>query len=615
MKINTFLDLCSGIGGGRLGLEQVGLSSVGYSDTSKLAVRTYTLMHNPTNEKYYYNLKRIKTENLPTYDMLIAGFPCQTFSVIGRKEGFSDDRGQIIFHIARILRDTKPKCFLLENVKGLVTHDKGNTIKIILNELSSIGYDVIYKVLNSIDFGVPQMRQRVYFIGIRKDLNKNIDSFKWPIPVNKPPLSNFLIDNNLASDERLEILSYYLKNPTNNGKYTVDDIKQMEGKIIDTRMNDLRIYEERCPTLRAQRDGLLYVKNHAIYQLTGYEALLLQGFPKEYADKVKNEVSDRHLLMQAGNAMTVNVIKSLGEAIINFLKDDYNNILSIEQNEDYKNFKNEREVIKMKPGEQFELDSLEFLRKNFGKEGIVFVHHETADSTGSDIEVIIDGHSEFFIEAKDTAAQSGQFVLLPDDSSRTFIFSPRNKSLPNEMTNLMIAYMNEDYDRFNAAGTAGEILNIDPEIFIQWIIGHYREKKVKYVISKRNHMLICPIDKFSDYFEVSAKFRIKKSGSTEPSGKYVDNVITALKDQFNITDVYKQTVNGKKKLFANAPTNLSKVRFELGNYTYYLSPQADKGLFEVKQLSNTRNKNVIFSINVKQEQQPSDLEIFKSELL
>lgn len=269
----------------------------------------------------------------------------------------------------------------------------------------------------------------------------------------------------------------------------------------------------------------------------------------------------------------------------------------------------------MRPGEQFELESLEYLRKNYGKEGIAFVHHDTADSTGSDIEVIINGHSEFFIEAKDTAAQSGQFVLLLNDALRTFVFSPRNRSLPNEMTKLMIAYMNENYDRFNVASTAGEMLDIDSDIFTQWIIGHYQEKRVKYVISKRNRMLICPIKKFGDYFEVSANFRIKKSGSTEPSGKYVDAVITALKNQFNITDVYKQTVNGKKKLFANATANLSKARFELGNYTYYLSPQADAGLFEVKQLSNTRNKNVIFTINVKQEQLASDLEQFKSELL
>lgn len=319
MKLETFLDLCSGIGGGRLGLEQAGLKCVGYSDTSKLAVKTYNLMHDTRDEKYYYNLKRIKTETLPKFDLLIAGFPCQTFSVIGRKNGFSDDRGQIIFHLARILEESQPKCFLFENVKGLVTHDKGKTIQIILNELNRVGYEVTYKVLTSLDYGVPQMRQRVYFIGFRKDLVDNIETFEWPVPIPSPALSDYLIDNNIASPERLDILEHYLNNPTNNGKYSIDDLKQMEGKILDTRMNDLRIYEGKCPTLRAQRDGILYVKNGIIYQLTGYEALLLQGFPKEYADKVKLEVSDRHLLMQAGNAMTVNVIRELGNCIMNII--------------------------------------------------------------------------------------------------------------------------------------------------------------------------------------------------------------------------------------------------------------------------------------------------------
>lgn len=319
MEITTFLDLCSGIGGGRLGLEMAGLKCVGYSDTSKLAVRTYNLMHNTDGEAYYYNLKRIKMDKLVPFDMLIAGFPCQTFSVIGRKEGFSDDRGQIVFHIAEILKVKQPKCFLLENVKGLVTHDKGKTISIIIDELKKSGYDVTYKVLSSIDYGVPQMRQRVYFVGVRSDYKKDISMFNWPEPVNKPDLSDYLIDNKMASEERIEILSYYLKNPTNEGKYTVEDIKKMEGKIIDTRMNDLRIYDGRCPTLRAQRDGVLYVKNGEIYQLTGYEALLLQGFPKKYADRVKKEVSDRHLLMQAGNAMTVNVIAEIGKSLLSFL--------------------------------------------------------------------------------------------------------------------------------------------------------------------------------------------------------------------------------------------------------------------------------------------------------
>ena len=135
MQISTFFDFCSGIGGGRLGLEKVGLHCLGYSDTSRLAIRTYQLMHTTDNELSLGNLKRVKTDTMPAYDMLIAGFPCQTFSVIGRMDGFSDDRGQIIFHLSKILRETQPKCFLLENVKGLVTHDKGKTIKTIISEL------------------------------------------------------------------------------------------------------------------------------------------------------------------------------------------------------------------------------------------------------------------------------------------------------------------------------------------------------------------------------------------------------------------------------------------------------------------------------------------------
>lgn len=137
-----------------------------------------------------------------------------------------------------------------------------------------------YKVLASIDYGVPQMRQRVYFVGIRKELCDNIDNFIWPKPVEKPELSAYLIDNYVASNERLGILQCYLNNPTNNGKYTVDDIKAMEGKIIDTRINDLRIHDGRCPTLRAQRDDVLYIKNNSIYQLTGSKLYYYKAFLK-----------------------------------------------------------------------------------------------------------------------------------------------------------------------------------------------------------------------------------------------------------------------------------------------------------------------------------------------
>lgn len=316
--VNSFFDFCSGIGGGRLGLEKAGLSCVGYADSARISPISYRLLHDTSNEKNFGNIKKIDSSILPEFDILIAGFPCQTFSVIGRKEGLLDSRGQLIFHIARILAEAKPKCFLLENVRGLITHDKGRTLNTILKELENSGYIVIYRVLNSIDYGVPQMRQRVYFIGVRNDIDKNLNNFIWPKPSKKPPLSKFLVDNNVASPERLESLYYYLNNPTNKGAYTISDIEAMEGKIIDTRMNDLRIYDDKCPTLRVQRDGILYVKKNKIHQLTGYEALLLQGFPKNYAIKVRSVVSDRHLLMQAGNAMTVNVIEEIGKSIVNF---------------------------------------------------------------------------------------------------------------------------------------------------------------------------------------------------------------------------------------------------------------------------------------------------------
>ena len=237
--------MCSGIGGGRLGLEKAGLKSVGRSDTSRLSDQTYKLMFNVQDEKNFGNLKRIKLDQMPNFDVLIAGFPCQTFSVIGRKAGFTDIRGQIIFHIANILKEKQPACFILENVRGLITHNKGESLKTILEELGHSGYEVTYKVLTSLDYGVPQMRQRVYFVGVNKKLNKKIQDFEWPEPVKKPRLKSYLIDDHLADDERLEILGYYLNNPENHGKFGVEDLQKMEGKILDTRMSDLRIYEEK----------------------------------------------------------------------------------------------------------------------------------------------------------------------------------------------------------------------------------------------------------------------------------------------------------------------------------------------------------------------------------
>ncbi|MEK7072741.1 MAG: DNA (cytosine-5-)-methyltransferase, partial [Patescibacteria group bacterium] len=115
----------------------------------------------------------------------IAGFPCQTFSVIGQRKGMGDHRGQVIYGLIKIMNAKNLPYFILENVKGLVNHEGGKTLRVILEELDKAGYRVYCKVLNSLNYGVPQMRERIYFVGIRKDLAKN-DNFPWPEPVNQP---------------------------------------------------------------------------------------------------------------------------------------------------------------------------------------------------------------------------------------------------------------------------------------------------------------------------------------------------------------------------------------------------------------------------------------------
>ena len=152
-----FMDFCAGIGAGRIGLENNGLSCIGFSE------KTYRKFFGE-EETNYGDLMKIDTKKMPDFDMMIAGFPCQSFSVIGQRRGMRDERGQVIYGLIKIMKDKNLKYFILENVKGLTNHDNGNSLKVILQELDKNGYKVFYQVLNSIDYGVPQMRERVYFV-------------------------------------------------------------------------------------------------------------------------------------------------------------------------------------------------------------------------------------------------------------------------------------------------------------------------------------------------------------------------------------------------------------------------------------------------------------------
>lgn len=160
-----FFDLFAGIGGFRLGMTMAGHKCVGWCENDKFAQKAYMTMYNPVGEWFYDDATKLDPRKMPDFDVLCAGFPCQAFSVCGNRKGFQDARGTLFFDIARIAQEKQPRILFLENVKGLLSHDKGKTFRIILSTLDELGYDAEWQVLDSKNFGVPQNRERVYIIG------------------------------------------------------------------------------------------------------------------------------------------------------------------------------------------------------------------------------------------------------------------------------------------------------------------------------------------------------------------------------------------------------------------------------------------------------------------
>ena len=160
-----FIDFFAGIGGFHSGLENAGHEMVGWVEWDKFARQSYEAMYDTGGELYFDDARKIVPEQLPDFDLLVGGFPCQSFSIAGARKGFDDTRGTLFFEIARIAAVKKPKYLFLENVPGLLNHDKGRTFETILRTLDELGYDVCWQVLNSKNFGVPQSRNRVFIIG------------------------------------------------------------------------------------------------------------------------------------------------------------------------------------------------------------------------------------------------------------------------------------------------------------------------------------------------------------------------------------------------------------------------------------------------------------------
>ncbi len=311
-----FIDFCAGIGGGRLGIESTGAKCVGYAEIDKDATNTYKLFYG-IEENNFGNVMDIIPNNLPNFDLMIGGFPCQSYSIVGLRKGLNDENGKTINGLINILKIKQPKYFILENVKGLISIDNGNSLKLILSELNKVNYNVSWKLLDSINFGTAQMRERVYFVGVRKDLNNNFDWNNIDYSTNEIDLSNFLIDDGVILNHKTDkTFQKYLNNKYNIGKYDITEILKENYTVIDTRQSDLRIYKNKVPTLRAGRHGILYTKNGKLNKLSSLEALLLQGFPYELALIGKNTFSETKLLKQAGNAMTVNVIQAIANELL-----------------------------------------------------------------------------------------------------------------------------------------------------------------------------------------------------------------------------------------------------------------------------------------------------------
>lgn len=300
----TFVDLFAGIGGIRIPFTELGGKCVFSSEWDKAAQISYSYNF---GEVPFGDITKINSDSIPKHDVLLAGFPCQAFSIIGKMKGFADTRGTMFFEVARILQHHQPNAILLENVKQLVSHDGGKTFKVILDTLAELGYSVKWKILNALDFGLPQKRERVIIVGFKSAAACEQFNFDFePIAYN---LASVLEDDKNV-DSSLFASDMILDKRR----------KRVEGKNVfypsvwhENKSGNISILPYAC----ALRTGASY--NYLL--INGYrrpssrELLRFQGFP----EKFKIEVSHQEIRRQTGNSVAVPMIRAVAKKIIQLL--------------------------------------------------------------------------------------------------------------------------------------------------------------------------------------------------------------------------------------------------------------------------------------------------------
>jgi len=305
------IDLFAGVGGIRLGFEKAGFETVFANDFDEPCKSTYD-SNFPRTKLVVEDIKKIGLNDLPEFDFLLAGFPCQAFSIAGHRQGFNDKkgRGNLFFEITRIIKARNPEGFLLENVKNLKSHDGGKTFRIIEETLKNLGYHLNIRVLNSMEYGnIPQNRERIYIVGFKN--KSHADKFSFPEPIKLTKKVTDLLENNIPE-------KYYY-----NGKPLYQKLKNFIkefGKVYQWRRQYVRENKSGvCPTLTANMGmgghNVPIIKDEkGIRKLTPLECFRIQGFPAEFA--LPKNLSDSALYKQAGNSVSVPVIEAVAKQMI-----------------------------------------------------------------------------------------------------------------------------------------------------------------------------------------------------------------------------------------------------------------------------------------------------------
>ncbi len=315
-----FIDLFAGIGGFRTGFEKSGGSCVFSSEIDPHAQEMYTLNY---NDKLFSDITKVDEKEIPNHDVLLAGFPCQPFSIAGEKKGFNDTRGTLFFDIERILKEKRPKAIVLENVKHFKSHDKGNTLKVVLTALQELGYTTNWQVLNAKDFGVPQNRERTIIVGalngvkfdfsklerkevpsIKDILEEENESFEY---LKKSEYT--LIENPKRQPSGLIFAGYRNKNMRTKG------VRENTEHLSRVHKQPNRIYssEGTHPTLSSQESaGRYYIYHQSrVRKLTIRECFRLMGFP----DNFKLIGSKGKLYNRIGNSIVIPMVEEIAKEV------------------------------------------------------------------------------------------------------------------------------------------------------------------------------------------------------------------------------------------------------------------------------------------------------------